>query len=149
MSNGGMMLNAFVAGVAVAHASDPPPLDAPVEEPAPEPRIERIPIGPQAPVDLQPRPASAPAPHPFDLGSAYAAISRVDLTSCREAGIAPGYVHVELELEPDGSAGAVTVGLRAATASARACVEHAFAGVRVEPFDGEQPVRVQRDVFLR
>jgi hypothetical protein len=150
MSHGGMMLNAFVVGVAVAHASDPPPVEAtPVDEPDPEPRIESVPVGPQAPVDLQPHPATARVPRPFDLGGAYAAMSRVELTACKEAGIAPGYMHVDLELEPDGSVGSVAVQLHAATAAARSCVQHAFAGVRVEPFDGDQPVHVQRDVFVR
>jgi hypothetical protein len=152
-SQSGMMFNAFFAGVAVARVADPPPADVPVdaqvEEPDPEPRIERVPTGTQVPVDLQPRPATKPAPRPFDLGGAYAAMAKVDLTTCKEAGVAPGYGHVELEVLPDGTVGGVMVQLHAATAGGRACAEQAFRGVRVAPFDGEQPVRVQRDFFVR
>jgi hypothetical protein len=89
-----------------------------------------------------------PGERRFDLGGAYAALSRVDLTDCREDGLARGYGRALVAFADDGSA--IGVGLELPVGSApdaRACVEDAFRRASVAPFDGDT-VNVRRAFYV-
>jgi hypothetical protein len=85
----------------------------------------------------------------FDLGGAYGAVAKVDLSSCKALGLTPGYGRVVLAFDPDGAAAGVGVDLPAGSSpAARACVEQAFGAARVSPFDGA-PMNVRRTFFVK
>lgn len=114
-----------------------PPRDEPAAPPA-QPRIVALPPHASAPGTTTER------PRPFNLGGAYGAIARINLSDCEEQGLASGYGHVTLTFEESGSPGTVGVDLPQGSASgSRSCVERAFHAVRVAPFDGTQ-VNVRR-----
>jgi hypothetical protein len=143
-----LLVGALVPGSPFGPFGGPPRPVVP-EEPEVDLGIETVRPGEAGPVDLQP---SAPPPpaRPFDLGGAYAAIGRVDLSSCKVTGLAPGYGRVEVGFMVDGAVGGVALELPSASSpAARSCVEEAYRTVRVPGFAGEQPATVRRDFFVR
>ncbi len=143
-----LLVDALFPGLPGGPASAPPRPTV-SEEPEVDLGIETIRPSEAGPVDLQPG-APPAAPKPFDLGGAYAAIGHIDPSSCKEAGLAPGYGRVTLGFTVDGAVGGVALDLPpSSSAAARSCIESAYRAVRVPAFAGDQPATVRRDFFVR
>lgn len=110
---------------------------------APEPRP--LVVWPAVPVTCEPATADGP---PFDRGAA-AAVSRVDVTSCRRPGAPRGTARVEMVFCPaDGTThGATVIEEESLDDDTRKCIEQRFVGLRVPPFGGKA-VHVKRAVTV-
>jgi hypothetical protein len=140
----------FVGAVAASSSGAAPEVDT--ASGADEPSslgVIRV-SGPVETVDLQPPlPLSPPAQPAFDLGAAYGAIRDVDLSACRDEGLAAGYGRVVVGFMPDGRVGGVALDLPwASSAEARDCVESAYRQVRVRPFPGGQPATARASFYV-
>jgi hypothetical protein len=134
----------------VADRAEPAATAPAADEPEPAPIIDVVRPGQAGPVDLQPRPARPAPPSPFDPGAAYGAVAGVDLAPCKDEGLASGYGHVVVGFMPDGSVGGVAVDLPPASSPwAHGCVENELRQMRIASFDGEQPMNVRRDFYVR
>jgi hypothetical protein len=142
-------IDAFVAGYTAGRASVEPAVETPLEEDPPEARIELVPVGPTEEVSFESSAPSAPLPRPFDLGGAYAAMSRVDLSACKADGLTAGYGRAVVAFAQDGTVSGVSVELPPASAAdARACVDSAFRAARIPAFAGSQPTSVRRAFYV-
>jgi hypothetical protein len=141
-----LVVGALVSGL-------PGPFSAPSRRPVPEEPevdlgVETVRPSEAGPVDLQPRVPPA-LPKPFDLGGAYGAIGRVDLSPCKDAGLEPGYGRVTLDFTVDGAVGSVALDMPpSSSAAGRSCVESAYRTVHVPAFAGDQLATVRRDFFV-
>jgi hypothetical protein len=93
---------------------------------------------PPAPLPASPRDrATAELPAGFDAQAARAALSRVDLSACRDAGAPRGYGHAKVTFNPDGRASKVVVDTPAGlSAPAVKCIGDRLGTVTVSEYDG-------------
>jgi hypothetical protein len=85
----------------------------------------------------------------FDLDAAYGALSNVDLTECKAAGLASGYVHATVAFTPDGTVWGVSLAVpESSAAGARTCVDATLRDVHVAPFAGAALATVHRTIFV-
>jgi hypothetical protein len=116
------------------------------EEPAPvaEPLVERqLTIAADDTPPAPPRPGApvpvAPDPIRFQIGAGYGALSRVDLTGCREYGLQSGYVRVRATFTHVGYVVRADVAsVTAPPPAALDCIADQLRRTGVPAFDGQQ-----------
>jgi len=120
------------------------------DDPGPEQPVVMVPVVRPIPPHEPASKADVPEAErkPFDLGAAYGAIARVDLSQCKAAGLAGGYGKVVVAFDRGGAPLAVGVELPPGSApAAQTCVTNAFQSVHVAAYDGEL-VNVRRTFYV-
>jgi hypothetical protein len=124
--------------------AEEPAVRSPVNDEAPPPaeHVVLSAVTMTAPADGQPPAPSAadrvrPGPVFFRLGAGYGAVGRVDLSTCRDRGLDPGYVHLHVTFEGNGAvARAAVESPTQPPPDALACIGERLEAAAVPAFEG-------------
>jgi len=88
-------------------------------------------------VVYEPAPVAVRPSEPPHVREARAALSRIDVAPCRDAGAPKGQGHAHVTYEPDGRAAKVVVDLpRGLSNDAVACIGERLATAQINPYEG-------------